>query len=72
MTHASLIDNWPSLSEFAADIGIKYGTAKAMRRRGAIPANRWAAVVSAAEERGYEQVTFEKLAEIAADRQEDA
>lgn len=63
MTHAQIIDLWPSLSAFAADLGVQYGTAKAMRRRGSIPATYWAAVVSKAALRGVRGVTLQALAE---------
>lgn len=63
MSHASIIDMWPSLAEFAADLGVPYGTAKAMRRRASIPANHWAAVVKKAQERDIASVTLEALAE---------
>ena len=62
MTHKTIIDKWPSLAEFASDIGARYGTAKAMRRRQSIPAKYWGLVVSKADERGIEGITFEALA----------
>jgi hypothetical protein len=62
MTHVDVINLWPSLSEFAADLGIEYGTAKAMRRRGSIPSEYWVAVVKNAERRDLADVTLEALA----------
>lgn len=62
MLHSEVIGTWPSLSEFAADIGVEYGTAKAMRRRSSIPPQHWVAVVKAAEARGYIAVTYEAMA----------
>jgi len=61
MSHTQIIDLWPSLSDFAADLRVPYGTAKAMRRRGSIPASYWAAVVARAQDRKL-RVTLEALA----------
>lgn len=61
MTHADIINSWPSLSEFAADLSVEYGTAKAMRRRSSIPAKYWPAVVTKAAEREIDGVTAEAL-----------
>lgn len=66
MTHAGIINLWPSLSAFAADVGVSYETAKAMRRRGSIPSGYWVRTVTAAQSRQLDGVTFERLAEIAA------
>jgi len=62
MTHADIINLWPSLSDFAADLSIEYGTAKAMRRRGSIPSEYWLALVRCAERRNINDVTLEALA----------
>lgn len=62
MTHAQIIRLWPKLSDFADDISVEYGTAKAMRRRSSIPPAYWTAVVSKAAERGIKGVTYEALA----------
>ena len=61
MTHEHIINLWPSLSDFAADIRVAYGTAKAMRRRGSIPPQYWAALINKAVERGIKPVSFETL-----------
>lgn len=66
MTHADLINEWPSLTAFAEDIGVPYVTAKAMRRRGSIPSGYWMRAVECAKERSIEGVTLERLAELAA------
>lgn len=66
MTHSEIISQWPSLSEFAADIGVEYGTAKAMRRRSSIPPQYWVTIVAKAAERGVKGVTYEALALAAA------
>jgi hypothetical protein len=62
MTHSELINLWPSLREFADDLGVLYGTAKAMRRRGKVPAEHWLRMVEAAKERGIDGVSLEVLA----------
>lgn len=62
MTHSEIIRLWPSLSEFARDLGVAYGTAKAMRRRDSIPPAYWQALVGHARARRIEGVTFEALA----------
>lgn len=62
MTHADIINLWPSLSDFAADLSVGYGTAKAMRRRSSIPPEYWMNVVRAAEARSLDGVTLEALA----------
>lgn len=66
MDHVAVFNLWPSLGTFAADLGIAYGTAKAMRRRGKIPAEYWVAVVTAAQMRDIAGVTLEVLAEAVA------
>lgn len=66
MDHAAIINLWPSLSAFAGDIGVPYVTAKAMRRRGSIPAPYWLRVVARAAERNIEGVTLERLAQLVA------
>ncbi|MCW5697328.1 MAG: hypothetical protein KIS96_11435 [Bauldia sp.] len=69
MSHTPLIDRWPSLSVFAEDINVAYGTAKAMRRRGTIPSEYWAAAVEKSAQRGIAGVTFETLAQAVDKRQ---
>jgi hypothetical protein len=66
MTHADLINLWPSLSDFASDIGVGYESAKAMRRRSSIPCGYWKYMVEAASRRGLHEVSFVRLADIAA------
>lgn len=62
MKHTPLISRWPTLADFASDLGVAYGTAKAMRRRGSIPPEYWMRAVSKASERGIDGVTLEALA----------
>ncbi|MBT9370300.1 hypothetical protein [Rhizobium sp. CSW-27] len=72
MTHADLIDKWLTLSDFADDIGVAYGTAKAMRRRNSIPSEYWLAAVQGAESRGFDCVTLKALAAAVAKQPEVA
>ena len=66
MTHSDIINLWPSLAAFAQDIGVPYVTAKAMRRRGSIPAPYWIRVVACARERGIANVNLDRLAQLVA------
>jgi hypothetical protein len=66
MEHSAVINLWPSLSAFAADLGIRYGTAKAMRRRGKIPPEYWVRLCNKAHDRGIDGVTTDLLAEAVA------
>ena len=61
-THRDIIESWPSLAEFAADIGVSENTAKQMRTRDSINGRYWADVVNRALERGIPCVTFDVLA----------
>jgi hypothetical protein len=66
MTHADFINLWPSLSAFAEDLSIQYGTAKAMRRRKSVPPVHWPAMVTGAKARKIKGVTLATLALAAA------
>jgi hypothetical protein len=70
--HAAIIDLWPRLADFAADIGVDPNTAKAMRRRGSIPPGHWTAACAGAERRGIPGVTEKVLAERVAKRSAEA
>lgn len=61
-SHVDLIEKWPSLTAFAEDIGQPYNNAKAMKRRGRIPAWYWASCVAGAERRGIDGVSLDALA----------
>lgn len=63
-TFTDVINRWPSLSEFAADIGVKYGTAQVMRWRGTIPSDYWKRTSEAAAKRGIDGITVEFLASL--------
>lgn len=61
---AALLERWPSISDFARDIGVKPTHANVMKLRGSIPADYWPAVVDAADKRGIKGVSLETLTEI--------
>jgi hypothetical protein len=65
-SHTDIIDLWPTLREYASDIGVPYGTAQVMRYRRSIHARHWDDVVMAARKRGLEGVTHEVLAHVKA------
>jgi hypothetical protein len=69
-SHRAIIDSWPSLADFAADIGVSYGAAKAMRRRSSIPHDHVSAVVAAAGARGIAGVSADHIAKLAASKSE--
>lgn len=72
MTHSDIINNWPTLSDFADDLGVPYGTAKAMRRRSSIPTVHWPLLISKARDRAISGVTLETLVEAVAKHTEAA
>lgn len=70
-TFRTIINQWPSIAEFATDIGVEENTAKQMRTRNSVNAKYWPAMVVGAQRRGID-VTFESLAAAYADRDEVA
>ncbi|UPT93926.1 hypothetical protein J4G48_0031955 [Bradyrhizobium barranii subsp. apii] len=65
-SHRSIIDAWPTLSDFAADAGATYGAAKAMRRRDRIVHEYVSNIVKGAQARGIVGVTADLIADLAA------
>lgn len=59
---STLIDRWPSIAEFAGDVGCSYEAARQMRRRNSIPSAYWLRAVEAATARGIDGVSLEALA----------
>jgi hypothetical protein len=57
----SLLRRWPSVSEFARDIGIAPNHAQTMKARGSIPVEYWPATIAAAKARHIGGVTAECL-----------
>lgn len=65
-TFRNIIDKWPSIGEFASDLGVKYVTAQLMRHRDSIAPRHWNNVVLAARKRSISGVSLEVLAAIEA------
>ena len=65
MRFSDVIDLWPSARVLAEDIGEKTASVHKWRQRNSIPGEKWLAVVSAAEQRGFE-LNLARLAAIAA------
>jgi len=63
---ADIIDLWPSAVELARDIGVSPGNVRAMKRLDSISAKYFVAIVAAAHYRGYEAVSYELMARLAA------
>lgn len=67
-----VIAAWPSMADFAADIGVKENTAKLMRFRDSIAAEHWHVVVAKARQRGIKGVTTDLLAQLLAEKKVSA
>lgn len=63
-TVEQVIALWPTVPDFARDIGITPKHAQTMRARESIPPGYWLDVVRAATERGFKGVSLEVLARI--------
>lgn len=62
-----IVEAWPSLREFADDIGVSENTAKGIRTRNGLPSRYWLRLVEGAARRGIPCVTLELLAYLAED-----
>lgn len=67
-TFSDIIMRWPSLREFADDLGVPYVTAQVMKHRDSIAAEHWSAVVAGARARKIKGVSFELLARLKAEK----
>lgn len=65
-TFVAVIDRWPTMVAMAADIGTRQGVVNQWRNRDSIQAKWFPAIVGAARQRGFPEITHELLAEIAA------
>jgi len=63
-TFAAIIDLWPSVREFAADLDVPPTHVAVWRHRNSIPADHWADLVSAAKRRRI-KLSLDALAQIA-------
>lgn len=66
MDHKQIISLWPTIADFAADIGVSEKTATQMKWRGSIPGKYWLAASQGAERRGLHGCTLKTLAAYAA------
>lgn len=69
---AELIELWPSIGAFAADVGVPYETANSWKKRNSIPAKNWPEVIAAGGRRGFDEITAERLINLARARAEAA
>lgn len=51
LNHSDIIKLWPTLADFAADMGVKRNTARGWKRRNSIPDKYWTDLVERARER---------------------
>lgn len=51
LNHSDTINLWPTLADFAADVGVKRNTARGWKRRNSIPAKYWPTVLEMARNR---------------------
>lgn len=58
---SSLIDQWKTIGEFAAEVGCGYEAARQMRKRESIAPRYWPKVISASKARGIKGVSYEWL-----------
>lgn len=57
----ALIDQWPTIAEFAADLGCGYEAARQMRLRKSIAPAHWPKLIKASADRGIQGVTLDWL-----------
>lgn len=69
-TFSDIIQCFGGPAKFAKAIGIKGFHAQSMKTRDSIPPAYWSDTVTAAQQRGIEGVTLQKLAEIAKEARE--
>lgn len=74
MNHRDIIGLWPSIAEFARDLGLSspFVTAYAWHRRGSIPHEYWSAVITSAKDRKFKGITLATLSESAPARRKKA
>lgn len=51
LNHSDIIKLWPTLADFAADMGVKRNTARGWKRRNSIPWKYWPVLIETARER---------------------
>ena len=60
-TFEALIERW-GIANFAADLGVNYSTANAMKQRKSVPARYWPALIEKGASRGIPVGTDDLLA----------
>lgn len=65
-TFTEIIERWESLRSFADDLGVYLELARGWHKRNSIPGCWFMDIVIAAKARGYDDVTLERVCEIAA------
>lgn len=60
-----LIDRWPTIIEMAQDIGMSVDNLRVYKSRNSIRAEWFCAIVEAAKSRGYTEITYKGVCEIA-------
>jgi hypothetical protein len=61
MTHATIIDQWPSIDALSIEVQEKRDTVRKWKERGRIPPRAWSKVLEAAQIRKLRGVTPEAL-----------
>lgn len=67
-----LINQWPTIGDFATAIGCGYEAARQMRLRNSIAPKHWQNVIEASSKLGIDGVTYEWLAATRAEPQPEA
>lgn len=62
---AELIGRWPSPKDLAADLALPRVTIRMWKSRNTIPSENFCAVVEAAQYRGFHEITYRVMCEIA-------
>lgn len=66
----NIISRWPSVADFAADIGVEENTAKQMRTRNRVNGRYWLSMIEGASTRGFALLLKELNEAAAAERLE--
>lgn len=59
---SELIAEWPTIGDFALEVGCGYEAARQMRRRESIAPEHWHRVIEVSRKRGLQGVTLDWLA----------
>lgn len=51
MNHSDIINLWPTLMEFASDMGVDWQKARGWKRRNSIPTKYWPGLIESARKR---------------------